>query len=87
MFVTANIFIQYNPLIYQSPESGIEDDSSDSELNDKITYKIGTYSKRTTMVRLQNASQGAEKAHNSENPDWYKNDESYNEAKTQDKDG
>ena len=44
MFVTANIFIQYNPLIYQSPESGIEDDSSDSELNDKITYKIGKYS-------------------------------------------
>lgn len=39
--ITANIFIQYNPLIYQSPESGIEDDSSDSELNDKITYKIG----------------------------------------------
>ena len=70
MFVTANIFIQYNPLIYQSPESGIEDDSSDSELNDKITYKIGTYSKLTTTVRFQFASRCAEKSHNSENPDW-----------------
>lgn len=34
----------------QSPESGIEDDSSDNELSDKITYKIGELSPLSFLI-------------------------------------
>jgi len=45
LLIAGNIFIQYNQMLTQSPESGIEEDlnegSEEDELTDQVTYKIG----------------------------------------------